>query len=64
MAQFAHSRLIMAVAGDLESKLSTVEYVEADMLEFHFRIAAQVQRNCVNKPWKVFSLVSSMRVLL
>ena len=30
----------MAVAGDLESMLSTVDYLEADRLEFYFKIAA------------------------
>ena len=47
--QFAHSRSIMAVAVNLKAKLSTVDYLEADRLEFHYRIAAQVQRNCVSK---------------
>ena len=43
----------MAVADDLESKLTTVDYLEADRLEFHYRIAAQVQRNRVSNLWKL-----------
>ena len=50
MTQFAHSRLIMAVAGDLEFFKGTVDYLEADRLD---RIAAQVQRSCVSKLWKL-----------
>ena len=44
----------MAVAGDLEffkgEAISTVDYLEADRLD---RIAAQVQKNCVSKLWKL-----------
>ena len=45
-----------AVAGDVKAKLSTVDYLGAYRLEFHYRIAAQVQRNCVSKLWKLSSM--------
>ena len=53
MAQFAHWRLIMAVLAiwsSSKAKLSTVDCLEADRID---RIAAQVQRNCVSKLWKL-----------
>ena len=37
-----------------KAKLSTVDYLEADRLD---RIAAQVQKNCVSKLWKLFRCV-------
>ena len=49
--------LLFTVAGDLDSrpkaKLSTVDCLEANRLEFYYRIAAQVQRNRVSKLWKL-----------
>ena len=48
-----------AVAGDLERQSyphSTVDNLGAYRVEFHYRIAAQVQRNCVNKLWKLSSM--------
>ena len=55
----------MAVAGDLEffkgkAMISTVDYLEADRLEFHYRVAAQVQRN---RAVEAISLVFSMHRL-
>ena len=45
--------LLLAIWSSSKAKLSTVE-LEADRLEFHYMIAAQVQRNCVSKLWKLF----------
>ena len=48
----AHSRSIMAVAGDRSSskaKLSTVDSQEPDRLEFHYS-------NCVSKLWTLSRL--------
>ena len=36
-----------------KAKLSTVDCLEAYRLEFYYRKAAQVQRNCVSKLWKL-----------
>ena len=59
--QFAHSRLIMAIAviwSSSKAKLSTVDHLEADRLEFHYcnRIAALVETEKFYKQaiWKLF----------
>ena len=36
-----------------KAKLSTVDCLEADRLEFYYRIAAKVQKKCVSKLWKL-----------
>ena len=41
--------LLLAIWTSPKAKLSTVDCLEADRLEFYYRIAAQVQRNCVSK---------------
>ena len=40
---------LLAIWTSPKAKLSTVDCLEADRLEFYYRIAAQVQRNCVSK---------------
>ena len=44
---------LLAIWTSPKAKLSTVDSLEADRLEFYYRIAAQVQRNCVSKLWKL-----------
>ena len=44
---------LLAIWTSPKAKLSTVDCLEADRLEFYYRIAAQVQRNCVSKLWKL-----------
>ena len=44
---------LLAIWTSLKAKLSTVDCLEADRLEFDYRIAAQVQRNRVSKLWKL-----------
>ena len=41
--------LLLVIWSSPKAKLSTVDCLKADRLEFHYRIAAQVQRNCVSK---------------
>ena len=43
----------LAIWTSPKAKLSTVDCLEADRLEFYYRIAAQVQRNRVSKLWKL-----------
>ena len=44
---------LLAIWTSPKAKLSTVDCLEADRLEFYYRIAAQVQRNRVSKLWKL-----------
>ena len=44
---------LLAIWTSSKAKLSTVDCLEADRLEFYYRIAAQVQRNRVSKLWKL-----------
>ena len=44
---------LFTVAGDLDISKGKVDCLEADRLEFYYRIAAQVQRNRVSKLWKL-----------
>ena len=44
----------LAIWTSPKAKLSTVDCLEADRLEFYYRIAAQVQRNCVSKQWRSY----------
>ena len=44
---------LVAIWTSPKAKLSTVDCLEADRVEFYYRIAAQVQRNRVSKLWKL-----------
>ena len=44
---------LLAIWTSPKAKLSTFDCLEADRLEFYYRIAAQVQRNRVSKLWKL-----------
>ena len=44
---------LLAIWTSPKAKPSTVDCLEADRLEFYYRIAAQVQRNRVSKLWKL-----------
>ena len=44
---------MLAIWTSPKAKLSTVDCLEADRFKFYYRIAAQVQRNCVSKLWKL-----------
>ena len=46
---------LLAIWTSPKAKLSTVDCLEADRLEFYYRIAAQVQRSRVSKLWKLSS---------
>ena len=62
MAQFAHRLTIELLLPIWKGKAihGTVDYLEAYRLEFHYRIAAQVQRNCVSKLWKLYLVCKNM----
>ena len=42
-------RWLLLASSSMEFFNGTVDCLEADRLEFHYRIAAHVQRNCVSK---------------
>ena len=56
MAQFAQMLAIELLLAIWKGKAIHIDYLEAYRLEFHYRIAAQVQRNCVSKLWKLSSM--------
>ena len=56
--------LSMAIWSFSKAKLSTVDYLEADRSEFHYRIASRVDTEKLCKQaMEAISLVFSMRVL-
>ena len=44
---------LLAIWASPKAKLSTVDCLEAERLEFYYRIAAQVHRNRLSKLWKL-----------
>ena len=49
---------LLAIWTSPKAKLSTVDCLEADRLEFYYRIAAQVQRSRVSKHEQAMEAIS------